>query len=521
MKLNFKDIDKPTFIATFVILLAICIPLMINPVKGSIILNKANEFTINNFGVFYIWVAFASVIFLAIIAFSSYGDIFLGDEGEKPRFSDISWASMLFCAGIGASVMYWGSIEWAYYYQAPPFGIAPKSVEAAEWAAAYGIFHWGITAWAIYIVPALPIAYLYYVRKKPILKISEACRPVLGDKVDGILGTVIDVLFMFGLIGGAGTTLGLGTPMIASGIEKITGITRNLTMDLIVLFICTVIFAISAYSGLDKGIKWLSNLNLGLLGILLLFVLIFGSTLFILKMGTNSIGIILDNVVRMNTYTDPVGQSGFPENWTVFYWAWWIVYAPFIGLFVAKISKGRTIKQMILGSVLYGTAGCALVFIILGNYTMYLEINNIVPIIDILNEQGAPAAIMAMLGSLPFPKFITFIFTLTALIFLATTFDSSSYSLAAVTQKRVVKDPERWNRLFWAFSLAILPVALMLVGGLKPLQTASILVALPLILVMIIMSISFVKMVKADREKNKSMQSNVKRLEKKVHKNVG
>jgi len=172
-----------------------------------------------------------------------------------------------------------------------------------------------------------------------------------------------------------------------------------------------------------------------------------------------------------------------------------------MGLFVAKISEGRTLKQMILGSVLYGTLGCALVFIILGNFAMYLEINNIVPLIDILNKHGAPAAIMAMLGSLPLPKFITTIFTLTAIIFLSTTFDSSSYSLAAVTQSKVVNDPEKWNRLFWAFALAILPVALMLIGGLKALQTASIIVALPIILVMIIMSISFVKMVKRDRKK--------------------
>lgn len=499
--MNIKNIDKPTFIVTYVVLLAICIPLMINPIKGSAILNNANDFLTRNFGVFYLWVGLASVIFLAAIAFSSYGDIFLGDISEKPRFSNISWASMLFCAGIGASVMYWGSIEWAYYYQAPPFGIIPKSIKAAEWAATYGLFHWGITAWAIYIVPALPIAYLYYVRKKPILKISEACRPILGNKVDGFIGTAIDVLFMFGLLGGAGTTLGLGTPMIASGIEKITGITRSLTMDLIVLFVCTVVFAISAYSGLDKGIKWLSNVNLGLLTIMLLFVLVFGPTLFIFKTGTNSLGIVIENFFRMNTYTDPVGQSGFPEKWTIFYWAWWIVYAPFMGLFVAKISEGRTLKQMILGSVLYGTLGCALVFIILGNFAMYLEINNIVPLIDILNKHGAPAAIMAMLGSLPLPKFITTIFTLTAIIFLSTTFDSSSYSLAAVTQSKVVNDPEKWNRLFWAFALAILPVALMLIGGLKALQTASIIVALPIILVMIIMSISFVKMVKRDRKK--------------------
>jgi betaine/carnitine transporter, BCCT family len=492
-------IDLPTFISTFILLLAVCIPLAVFPEKGAEIIGTANTFITETFGVVYLWTGFGALLFLGWLAFSKYGNITLGKPEDKPQFSTFSWAGMLFCAGVGSSVMYWGAIEWAYYYDGPPFGIESGSAQAVEWAATYGIFHWGPTAWAIYCLPALPIAYLYHVRKKPILKISEACRPVIGKLADGPVGTMIDVLFMFSLLGGAGTTLGLGTPMISAGITEITGIQGSFGLDLTVLFVCTVIFAASAYSGLKKGIKKLSDINLVLSIAFLLFVLVAGPTLFILKTGSNSVGLLLDNFFRMNTWTDPVINGGFPEAWTIFYWAWWIVYAPFIGLFVAKISKGRTIRQTIFGTILWGTIGSALYFVILGNYAMHLEITNILPVTQIMAESGAPTAIISVIAQLPFSEIIVPLFTVTAIIFLATTFDSSSYTLAAVTQNRVEGDPIRWNRLFWAFALAVLPMTLMFVGGLKALQTASILVALPVVVMFVMLTISLMKMMKADK----------------------
>lgn len=522
MKENTKLMDWPTFIGALALLVFTAVPLVAFPEQGEAIILSANEFLTKNYGVLYLLMGLGVFIFLMYIAFSKYGKIKLGDASVKPEFSTITWAAMLFCAGIGSSVLYWGTIEWAYYYTAPPFGAEPQSKEAIQWASTYGIFHWGPIAWAIYCLPALPISYFYYVKKKPVLKISEACRPVLGKKVDGPIGKIIDVLFMFGLLGGAGTTLAMGTPLIASGIERLTGYEASLTMQTVILLICTIIFGFSAYSGLRKGIKILSDLNLWLSFVLLGFVFIAGPTLFLTETTTSSIGLMLDNFFRMSTWVEPFNdlgpfeRTGFPEGWTVFYWAWWLVYAPFIGLFVAKISRGRTIREMIIGTVLYGSIGCILFFGILGNYGLYLELSGQYSAVTVLAEQGAPAAIIGIISQLPFSTFAIGLFVILAIIFLATTFDSGSYILASVVQKEVVDEPMRWNRLFWAFGLSVLPLTLMYLGGLSTLQTASIIGGFPLIIITVILAVSFMKAVKQDMRAVKGKVEELEKIEKKA-----
>ncbi|QTM98770.1 BCCT family transporter [Sediminibacillus dalangtanensis] len=492
-------IDWPTFIGALIILLAVTIPLVLFPEQGEAFVLAANDFVTQNFGVVYLLVGFVLFFFLIYVAFSVNGHIKLGEKDEKPEFNTFSWAAMLFCAGIGSSILYWGTIEWAYYYQAPPFGIETGSKEAIQWASSYGIFHWGPIAWAIYTLPALPMAYFYYVRKKPVLKISEACRPLIGRLTDGPVGKLIDILFMFGLMGGAGTTLALGAPMIAEGVSRLTGLPANMTMQTIILILCTTIFAISAYSGLRKGIKVLSDLNLWLAIFLLAFIFVFGPTTFIAETTTNSIGLILDNFFHMSTWTEPFNnlgpfeRTGFPEGWTVFYWAWWLVYAPFVGLFVAKISRGRTIRQMVLGTIIYGSLGSLLFFGIMGNFGLYMQLTGQFDVVSVLNDQGAPYAIISIINQLPWAPLIILVFTVLAIIFLATTFDSSSYILASVVQSEVEDEPLRWNRLFWAFTLCLMPLVLMFIGGLSTLQTASIVGGFPLLFIMLMLAWSFMK----------------------------
>ncbi len=494
-----KLIDWPTFIGSLILVLGVTIPLMLFPEAGKKVVDLANTFMTENFGVLYLFMGLLTFAFLLFVAFSKNGRIKLGSRGEQTEFGTFSWAAMLFAAGIGSSILYWGMIEWAYYYQGPPFGINPGSNEAIQWASSYGIFHWGPIAWAIYTLPALPIAYFYYVRKKPVLKISESVRPVLGKLVDGPLGVIIDVLFIFGLMGGAGTTLALGTPMIAEGVHDLTGIPITLGLKTVIMLLCTLIFAISAYSGLSRGIKILSDVNLWLAIFVLVFIFLFGPTLFISQTSFSSIGLIADNFFRMATWLEPFGnlagfnKTGFPESWTIFYWAWWLVYAPFVGLFVARISRGRTIKQMILGTMIYGTIGCILFFGIMGNFGLYLQLTGAFDVIGFMNENGAPAAIIAILHQLPLAHIIVAVFTVLAIIFLATTFDSSSFILASVTQKEVKGEPLRWNRLFWAFTLCILPLALMFLGDLETLQTASIVAGFPIIFIMFLLAWSFMK----------------------------
>ncbi|WP_226657122.1 BCCT family transporter [Pseudalkalibacillus hwajinpoensis] len=497
-------IDWPTFLGALSLLLLVTVPLVLFPESGKEFVNKANEFVTTQFGVLYLLVGLGIFFFLIYVAFSDNGRVRLGEEDERPEFNNFSWAGMLFCAGIGSSILYWGTIEWAYYYQGPPFGLEPGTEEAILWASTYGIFHWGPIAWAIYTLPALPMAYFYYVRKKPVLKISEATRPLIGNLVDGPLGTIIDVLFMFGLLGGAGTTLALGTPMIAEGIDALTGIGVTMVLKTLILVLVTAIFAISAYSGLKKGIKVLSDINLVLSIFLLLFVLLFGPTRFLVETTTNSVGLLMDNFFHMSTWTEPFNalgpydKTGFPESWTVFYWAWWLVYAPFVGLFVAKISRGRSIKQMILGTISYGTLGSLLFFGILGNYGLHMQLTGEFDVIKVLNDEGAPRAIIETIGQLPLSWFMIFIFVVLAIIFLATTFDSSSYILASVVQKEVKDEPLRWNRLFWAFALCLMPLVLMFVGGLGTLQTASIVGGFPLLFIMIMLGWSFMRASTAD-----------------------
>ncbi len=495
--------DWPTFSATLVVLLGICVPLLVMQEQANDFINTAFGIMTSQFGILYLWGGIAAVGLLLWLAMSRFGHVKLGSAEDKPEFSAFSWAGMLFCAGIGSGILYWGTIEWAYYLQSPPMGITPNTDTAAEWAATYGMFHWGITAWAFYGVPAIPLAYLYHVRKQPELKLSAACEGVLGKYAHGPLGKVIDILFMFGLLGGVGTSLGLGTPMVAAGFSEFFGIENSFGLSIFVMLLCTAIFAISAYSGLKKGIKILSDINVWLAIALLVFIVVVGPTLFILKTTTNSVGLMFQNFIHMNFWTDPITNSGFPEGWTIFYWAWWIAYGPFMGLFVAKISRGRTIRQVITGMLVFGSLGCWAYFGALGNYAMHLELNDILSVTTLLNEKDAPTAIIAVINSLPFSSIVLPLFCVLALIFLATQFDSAAYTMAAVATVELKEDehPARWQRLFWAFALAALPLSLMFVGGLKALQTAAITLALPQLFITTFMAISLVRWLLQD-EKN-------------------
>ncbi|KGX93744.1 choline transporter BetT [Pontibacillus halophilus JSM 076056 = DSM 19796] len=492
-------IDWPTFLFSVFVLVTLCTTLFLHPEGSKDWLTSAHEAVIADTGIFYLWIGFASLLFLIWVCTTPYGRIHLGQQGEGPAFSFFSWISMLFCAGIGSGIIYWGTIEWAYYYMDPPFRLPIHSIEAIEWSAAYGLFHAGPTAWAMYCLPALPIAYLYHVKGTSILKLSEACRPVLGNRVDGWIGKGINILFMIGILGASGTTLGISVPMIAAFVHEVFGVPHTYILDLCILAVCTTIFSISVYAGLDKGIQRLSNWNVYLALFLLLIVLVFGPTLFILKVSTNSVGLITEHMLRLNTWIDPIGHSGFPEQWTLFYWAWWIVYAPFIGMFIAKISKGRTIKQMIMGTLCFGTLGCWLFYSILGNYALSLQLNQEMGVTSILMQQDAPAAIADIFHTLPLGKVVLVLFALLSIIFLSTTYDTSSYMLAAVTQNIVNGEPARWNRLFWAFGLSLPATGLMFIGGLTALQSVTIIVAIPSMAMMVILAWSFIKLARTHK----------------------
>ncbi|WP_214269595.1 BCCT family transporter [Mammaliicoccus lentus] len=520
---KYKIMDWWTFLGTVAVLLFAVVPMIVFPKTSQYVITQINETISNSLGSVYLLLGLVVFGFVLYIAFGKYGKVTLGKASDKPEFNNFSWASMLFCAGIGSDILYWGVIEWAYYYQVPPYGARGMTDEALEYATMYGMFHWGPIAWTIYVLPALPIGYLVFVKKKPIYKISHACRPILKGQTDKFLGKTVDILFIFGLLGGAATSLALGVPMIAAGIERLTGLDgENMVMRSIILLIITVIFAFSSYTGLKKGIQKLSDINVWLTFIILGIVLIIGPTVFIMETTVSSLGNMLKNFFQMSTWLEPFGgiggrkETNFPQDWTVFYWSWWLVYAPFIGLFIARISKGRTLKEVILGTIIYGTLGCVLFFGILGNYAVFLQLSGQFDVIQFLNQHTPEATIIEVMHQLPLPKVMVVLFLISAFLYLATTFDSGSYILAAATQKKVIDEPLKANRLFWAFALCLLPFSLMLVGGekaLEVLKTASILASVPLIGIFVMMMISFIRTLSGDRIKLEERADKLKEVE--------
>jgi BCCT family betaine/carnitine transporter len=495
-----KQIDVRVFALSVGLLGLVAVPLALFPETSGRLTSLTYEWLALHLGPVYLWAGVATLGFSLYLAFSRYGSVVLGDDGEAPEFSNGSWFAMLFCAGIASGLLYWGVIEWAHYFRSPPYGAEAGSVEGILWATSYPLFHWGFTAWGFYTLPTLAVAYACHRRGESAYRLSKACRPVLGAQADGTPGRLIDVLFMVGILGGASTSLGLSTPLIAEGFAELTGSVRSFGLDVGIVLVCSLIFAISVYVGLDRGIRVLSNLNLVLALAFVTFVLVAGDTLFIVKMSTSAVGHVVQNFIRMNLWTDPIVQTGFVEDWTIFYWAWWIAYAPFVGLFVARISRGRSIRQVVVGTLALGTAGSWLFFMVLGNYALSLELSQQLPVLAILEERGAPAAIVAVILSLPLGSIALGVFCVVALLYLATTFDSAAYTLASAASRDLGPrgDPSRGHRSFWAAALAVLPIALLGIGGLRSLQTASLVVSVPLLGVGLLLAISLRRALRED-----------------------
>jgi BCCT family betaine/carnitine transporter len=495
-------VDWPSFIASVVIILLVSTPLVLFPEVGGKLLADMYSVISHQFSFLYLTAGMAVITLLLWLAMGRYGKVRLSATEDPPEFSNFSWAAMLFCAGIGAGLLAWAPIEWAYYIDAPPFGAEPGSATAAEWASTYGMFHWGPTAWAFYCLPTVAIAYPYYVKKIPFLRLSTSCHYFFGDNKESRSARLIDWLFMIGLLGGAGTSLGFSTPMIAACIARVTGLEADFGLELWVVVVSVAMFATSVWMGLKKGIKRLSDINMLLAFILLGFILLVGPTIFLFKASVNSVGLMAQNFIRMNAWTDAFTDSSFVENWTIFYWAWWIAYGPFVGMFVTRISRGRSIRQVIFGMLGYGTLGTGLFYMIMGNYGLHLELTGVVEVSTLLASEGAPTAIVAILDQLPFAAIGIAIFAIIALIFSATTYDSASYILASCATRRLEadEDPDRWHRVFWALALAVLPLTLMFLGGdgLKTVQSATLIVSLPLIFVAALMSVSLVKQLRED-----------------------
>lgn len=507
----FDRVEKKVFIPAVLVLIAIIIPLFFVPDAANRVINYLFDFCTGKLGWVFLLTCLISFAFLIWLTCSKYGDVKLGSADEKPQYSNLSWIAMLFTAGVGTSIVILGFLEPIYYVSGPPFGIEPFSNSAYEYAHMYGQFHWGLSAWAFYNPAIIATAYVMFVRKDSSMRLSTGCEGVLKKRSSGALGHLIDILVVFGVVGSISTSLGIGAPVLSVIIRSVFGIQEqyDFIVRIVVLVIWVLLFGGSVYLGLDNGIRKLSNINVVLAFIFMGIIFLVGPTMDICKMEVNSIGLYISNFMRMSTYTDPFGSGKFTQEWTAFYWGWWLAFMPMMGMFVGKISRGRTIRKVMWGQLIWGSLGCCLSFMVFGGYSLFLQKTGRVDLVSILENKGQSAAIVAILETLPMPKIMMIFLCVVCFVYLATTIDSCAYVLAGTTTRRLKsnEEPARWNRIFWAILFCLLSVGLMLIGGLEAVKTISVLTGLPLIGVIFLLMFSVRRMLKEDDDKNTHSKS--------------
>jgi glycine betaine transporter len=453
-------------------------------------------FTTEKFGWFYLLTTFIFLAFAIYLAFGPYGKIKLGQEDDEPDYSYYTWLALLFSAGMGIGLVFWGVAEPIYHYLTPPVnGVEGGSPEAARLSLRYSFFHWGLHPWAIYTIIALAIAYSQF-RKGESGLISSTFRPLIGDRVEGPLGKGIDTLATIATVFGVATSLGFGTLQINGGLQHVFGFSNNTTTQMIIILVVTVLYLISATTGLDKGIRYLSNMNLGLAGGLLLFVILSGPTSFIIDAFTTSLGGYIGNIIPMSFRLTPFSGGTWVGAWTIFYWAWWISWAPFVGTFIARVSRGRSIKEFVLGVLLIPTVLGSLWFSAFGGSALFFEMFENKGIADAVNAD-VTSALFVTLEQFPLGGFLSILAILLIITFFVTSADSATFVLGMLTSKGDL-DPKTSTKIIWGVLQSSIAAVLLISGGLGGLQTASIVTAFPFAIIMLLMIVSLNKALKEE-----------------------
>lgn len=509
-ELKSAPIDHLIFWPSLIIVAAFGLGMAFLPNLAETWVKSSYAFIMNNLSSVFMLFGAGALGVILWLGFGPYGRVRLGGPAEKPEFSTFSWICMLFCAGVGIGLMIWSIVEPIHYLSGPPMGIEAMGDQALVWAHMLPMFHWGVPAWAIYCLPTIPIAYNVYVRREEVFRISDACRPLIGRKSDGLLGKLIEVFVLLGTVGAVGTSLGLAIPLISQMLSGLTGLPDSLWLKTMVTVILFAIFGCSVYLGLEKGLKNLTSLNVWLAFLILALIIFLGPTGFILDLWTNSLGLLLNNFPSLIFQTEPlrlVADDGpndaWPQWWTVFYWAWWVAYAPVIALFVARISKGRTIRQLVVAECIWGSVGCMVFLAVFGAYSLYAQKTGLVDAVGVQAAQGDPAVCLMVMNSLPLRQLLVPVYMLLCFVFLATTLDASAQALANIcSQKGYGHLPsQRWNRMVWASLLALFGMGILVTGGeraLKTVQTSTIVGGVILLPIIIIMALSLIKSLRED-----------------------
>ena len=454
---------------------------------------------VDTLGWYYVLLIAVFVAFALAMGFSRFGDIPLGRDDEEAEFGLRSWFAMLFSAGMGIGLVFWGVAEPLNHFAAPRPGFEGGEVETARRAMTQTYLHWGIHAWAIYVVAGLAIAYAVHRKGYPV-SIRWALEPLLGDRVKGRLGDLIDITAVVGTVFGVATSLGFGVAQIAAGLD-FTGIVGDgagsVGLQVVLIVLITGIATASVVSGVGRGIKWLSNFNMGLAAVLLVFVLVAGPTIFLLREFVQNFGDYFTNVLGLSfdvsAYRGTDGEA-WQASWTTFYWGWWVSWAPFVGVFIARISRGRTVREFVLGVLLVPTLVTFLWVSVLGGTALHRELFGGGGLIDEDGAVGTESSLFTMLDALPGGGIVIGLAILLIVTFFVTSSDSGSLVVDMLASGGDI-DPPRWSRIMWAVLEGAVAAALLTVGGggLGALQTAAIVIALPFSVVMVAMMFATVR----------------------------
>lgn len=490
-----KKIDWMITLVPLGIIIILCVLFFFMPEQSNAVLSQIRFFFGDTLGTYYLIIGLGIFLISLYVAASKYGDIVLGGKEEKPRYSFFAWGSMMFTCGLAADILFYSFSEW-FMYATDPHLAEMGSIQ--EWAGVFPLFHWSLIPWGFYLMLAVAFGFMLHVKKRSRQKYSEACRPILGKHTDGIAGHIIDLLAVFALLAGTATTFSVATPLMANIINSLFGIHLNTTVvTIIILIITCIVYTYSLLHGF-KGISILAKACIYMFFGLLLIVLLFGGeTKYIIETGVTSLGKIIQNFFELSTFTDPERTTSFPQNWTIYYWAYWMVWCVAAPFFIGNISRGRTVRQTILGGYVFGVGSTILSFIILGNYSMGLQVSGAADFLTQYTATGdAYELITSIIATMPCAPLIFVLVLITMIAFYATSFDSIALTASCYSYHKLGENeqPHKLIKLMWCILLILLPIALIFAeSSINNLQSVSIVAAFPIGFVMILIVWSFLK----------------------------
>lgn len=481
----------------FILIIGLAAFLFIFPEQANEVISQVRFFFGDTLGSYYLVIGLGVLLISIFLSFSDYGKIVLGNPDEKPKYNFFTWGSMMFTCGLAADILFYSFAEWVMYATNPH--IAEMGGSVMDWAGVFPLFHWSFIPWAFYLVLAVAFGFMLHCRKRDKQRYSEACLPVLGEKhAHGMLGRIIDLFALFALLAGTATTFSVATPLMAEIIVTLFGITISRTaVTIVILLITCAVYTYAVLHGF-KGISFLAKLCIYMFfGLQIVVLLIGGEGRFIIEYGIQSLGKMVQNFIGLSTYTDPVRTNNFPQDWTIYYWAYWMVWCIAAPFFIGNISRGRTIKQTILGGYVFGVGSTISSFIVLGNYSLGLQASGANDFISMYEENGdLYGLIINIIKTMPAGSFILIWIMICMIAFYATSFDSIAYTAACYSYKKLEENekPHPMITLLWCLLLIVLPIGLVFSeSSMSNIQSVSIISAFPIGIIMILMIWSFMK----------------------------